>query len=333
MPARSSGSGSSRSPGKGSAEGATGGHPPSASATPPRSLVKPEYVEPLRPAWASWIPAVAPWRWTNSTMRAQAACCSAFQSPVSSGEIRPSGVTTVASVKTRPAPPRAKEPRCTRCQSFGTPSTAEYWHIGATHTRLRTVTSRRVIGVNIWVTGAASWVCGTNGHLRQPGPGVGDSVVRHRPGVPGVTPGERSELEEGRSDQVRRGRRLRVVQVSGLVQRRLRPCAHRRTWVRGDQVHAQTGDHRARVVLVETVEREAVVEQRRRLEEHLASHLEVHLRPCLGHRLGGGQELVEGWIHAAGGHATTLAARPSPGQSVIERGPDVRTAPLGRRAA
>ncbi len=66
--------------------------------------------------------------------------------PASCGEIRPSGATAVASVITSPAPPRAKEPRWTRCQSVGRPSTDEYWHIGETHSRLRIVVPRRVRG-------------------------------------------------------------------------------------------------------------------------------------------------------------------------------------------
>jgi hypothetical protein len=41
----------------------------------------------------------------------------------------------VASTTTRPAPPCTKPPRCTMCQSDGTPSVAWYWHIGATATR------------------------------------------------------------------------------------------------------------------------------------------------------------------------------------------------------
>ncbi len=81
------------------------------------------------------------------------------QMPASWGVMRPSGTTAAASVITRPAPPRAKEPRCTRCQSSGRPSTEEYWHIGATQTRLRTVTPRRVIGCNSSEvgTGGRSW--------------------------------------------------------------------------------------------------------------------------------------------------------------------------------
>src|SRR5271167_663914 len=61
--------------------------------------------------------------------------------PLSAGVIRPSGDTAVASTITRPAPPTAREPRCTRCQSFGKPSSDEYWHIGETAMRLRSTTS------------------------------------------------------------------------------------------------------------------------------------------------------------------------------------------------
>jgi glycine dehydrogenase subunit 1 len=46
------------------------------------------------------------------------------------GVMRPSAETAVASANTSPTPPAARDPRLTRCQSFGTPSTAEYWHIG-----------------------------------------------------------------------------------------------------------------------------------------------------------------------------------------------------------
>ncbi len=96
-------------------------------------------------------PARAPWPCRKSTIGAHSACCSSFQMPVSAGEIRPSGTTAVASVSTRPAPPRASDPRCTRCHWSGTPSRAEYWHIGETQTRLRISRSRRRIGVNSWL--------------------------------------------------------------------------------------------------------------------------------------------------------------------------------------
>src|SRR5262249_10932063 len=52
------------------------------------------------------------------------------------------------SMKTSPAPPIARLPRWTRCQSLANPSTLEYWHIGETATRLRNVTLRMVSGEN-----------------------------------------------------------------------------------------------------------------------------------------------------------------------------------------
>jgi len=76
-------------------------------------------------------------------MGPQASRCSSFQRPTSSGEMRPSATTAVASAMTTPAPPDANWARCTWCQSFGIPSVAEYWHIGATQRRLRTVRPAR----------------------------------------------------------------------------------------------------------------------------------------------------------------------------------------------
>ena len=81
-------------------------------------------VEALRPACASWMPAAAPCSLTNRTMRASGSMCASDQMPTSRGEMRPSGVTPVASTITRPAPPTARLPRCTRCQSVGNPSVA-----------------------------------------------------------------------------------------------------------------------------------------------------------------------------------------------------------------
>jgi hypothetical protein len=60
--------------------------------------------------------------------------------------MRPSGTTAVASTITRAAPPVARLPRWTRCQSFGRPSTLEYWHIGDTNTRFFSSRSRRRSG-------------------------------------------------------------------------------------------------------------------------------------------------------------------------------------------
>ena len=68
--------------------------------------------------------------------------------------MRPSRVTQVISVKTKPAPPSAREPRCTRWKSLGVPSTALYISIGETTTRLRSSSSRNRKGTNIGGIGA-----------------------------------------------------------------------------------------------------------------------------------------------------------------------------------
>src|SRR5580704_4743247 len=78
----------------------------------------------------------------NRVMRASISMCSSFQIPRSWGLMRASGNTAVASVKTREAPPTARLPRCTRCQSVAKPSVLEYWHIGETIIRLGSRTSR-----------------------------------------------------------------------------------------------------------------------------------------------------------------------------------------------
>src|SRR4249919_76424 len=62
--------------------------------------------------------------------------------PRSCGLIRPSAVTADASVITSAAPPTARDPRCTRCQSEAKPSVLEYWHIGDTMMRWGSVRSR-----------------------------------------------------------------------------------------------------------------------------------------------------------------------------------------------
>src|SRR2546425_5940141 len=106
-------------------------------------------VEPLRPAWPSCSP-IFEWLWacTKSTIRFQAGTCSGLYMPVHPGEMRPSRETSVISVNTRAAPPIALAPRCTRCQSLGVPSSAQYWHIGDTTTRFASSRSRSRNGVN-----------------------------------------------------------------------------------------------------------------------------------------------------------------------------------------
>ncbi len=63
------------------------------------------------------------------------------QIPASFGDILPLGSTAVASAIISPAPPTAREPRFTKCQSVATPSMELYWHIGETPIRLRRVMS------------------------------------------------------------------------------------------------------------------------------------------------------------------------------------------------
>src|SRR5579883_2942398 len=91
----------------------------------------------LRPACASCIPATDPCESRNRTMRARKSTWASCQMPRSCGLMRPSGVTAVASVKTRAARPTAREPRCTRCQSLANPSSLEYWHIGENENTIR----------------------------------------------------------------------------------------------------------------------------------------------------------------------------------------------------
>ncbi len=98
----------------------------------------------------------------KSTTRFQAATCSGLYMPVQPGLIRPSRLTSVISVITSPAPPIARLPRWTRCQSFGVPSSAEYWHMGEQTTRLASTSSRSRNGVNI---GGGAGVAGTDTRL------------------------------------------------------------------------------------------------------------------------------------------------------------------------
>ncbi len=65
------------------------------------------------------------------------------------GEIRPSADTHTISVITRPAPPSALPPRCTRWKSDGVPSSAEYMSIAETITRLTSSSSRSLKGWNM----------------------------------------------------------------------------------------------------------------------------------------------------------------------------------------
>jgi hypothetical protein len=87
-------------------------------------------------------------RWMKLAMRAYGSMCASLQIPVSPGLMRPCAVTLVASTNNQAAPPTARLPRWTRCQSSGIPSTAEYWHMGETTIRFRSVTPRIVRGLS-----------------------------------------------------------------------------------------------------------------------------------------------------------------------------------------
>jgi len=133
-------------------------------------------------------------------------------------------------------------------------------------------------------------------------------------GVGGRSVGPFSELQDRRRDQVSRGRSLRVMKISRSLQDCLGTCAHRGAGVLGNEINAQPSDNGVRVVFVQTVKGKAVVEQRRRLMEHLTSQLEIHFRACPGYCRCGRQELIEGWIFGAAQHATSLATRARAGK-------------------
>ena len=114
-------------------------------------------VEALRPAWASWIPIFCPCEWAKSTTRCSGAVWLSCQSPESWGEMRPLGVTAIASIMVKAAPRTAKAPRCARCQSVRCPSSALYWHMGATANRFGSVMPRICSGRNS--VGAAAGSC------------------------------------------------------------------------------------------------------------------------------------------------------------------------------
>ena len=62
--------------------------------------------------------------------------------------MRPIGSTPVASMQNIEAPDSASELMWVKCQSFAAPSSAEYWHIGATMMRFASFRPRSSIGEN-----------------------------------------------------------------------------------------------------------------------------------------------------------------------------------------
>src|SRR5580704_11788986 len=131
-------------------------------------------VEPLRPEWPSCRPIFAVDRWcTKRVIAAHRSRCSSVHSPGQPGVIRPSGDTQAISVITRPAPPRALDPRWTRWNSPGTPSSALYMSIDETMTRLFSSSGPIRAGVNI-----AGTLGGYGGFVGFPGElGAPDTVA------------------------------------------------------------------------------------------------------------------------------------------------------------
>src|SRR5258708_15955281 len=66
--------------------------------------------------------------------------------PVQPCVMRPMRSTPVASTTTSDAPEFASMPRCVVCHGVGTPSSALYWHIGATTMRLARSRPASLIG-------------------------------------------------------------------------------------------------------------------------------------------------------------------------------------------
>src|SRR5690606_12336917 len=127
-------------------DGATGTQPPSFSVTLPLPF-QGAAVLAFLPACASWMPGTHRCSLINAVICASFSICSSFHIPRSSGDIRPSGETAVASAITIDAPPTARPPKCTRCQSVANPSIDEYWHMGDTTMRFFNVIPLMVKGV------------------------------------------------------------------------------------------------------------------------------------------------------------------------------------------
>src|SRR3954464_8600852 len=86
--------------------------------------------------------------------------------------MRPIASTWVASMQNIAAPDRLRLLMWVKCQSVGTPSSAEYWHIGDTTTRFFKFRPRSLIGEN------RALMRGSSPAERA---GVGESVVSEAP--------------------------------------------------------------------------------------------------------------------------------------------------------
>jgi len=100
-------------------------------------------VEALRPAWPSCIASLALlFTCTKSTIRFHAATCSGLYMPVHPGEIRPVRDTSGHLGKTNPCATDRAAAESAPSAILRVPSSATYWHIGLTTTRLLNTRSR-----------------------------------------------------------------------------------------------------------------------------------------------------------------------------------------------
>src|SRR6266436_9040635 len=185
----------------GIADGATACQPPSETGIccPPSHGV---WLEPLRPACASCIAtAVLERLRTEARIGFSAASVASFHSPRHPGVMRPIASTWVASMQNIAAPDSARLLMCVKCQSLASPLSAEYWHIGATMMRLRSFSSRSLIGENRALMSGCP-VRGRKGFgtfkvalVRLPAPGL---ALRSAPGLPLPLAGKVDALDRAR---------------------------------------------------------------------------------------------------------------------------------------
>src|SRR5215471_4494667 len=98
--------------------------------------------------------------------------------------MRASSLTSVISTKISAAPPIARAPRWTMCQSLGNPSSAEYWHIGETATRFQSTRSRsRHGGLRGLPAGGGRPRFQAHARLLRRAPREPAIHLRHEPGV------------------------------------------------------------------------------------------------------------------------------------------------------
>lgn len=109
------------------------------------------------------------------------------------------------------------------------------------------------------------------------------------------------------------------MQVSVTLQCRLGTCAHRGTGILSNQIDTKPSDNGPSIVFVQTIQGQAVVEQRCRLVEYLAGNLEIHLGSRLGYGRCSRHELIERWVNGTGWHTGEGLSAPARRQSDMAR--------------